>query len=72
MGSTIRNVTMSEGGSRGGYISAGSIALDKCLTEAGIDLGQVGMLINTGVYTDNHIQEPAYATMLQGKAPKRE
>lgn len=43
------------------------MAIKRCITEAGIDPSQVGILINTGVYSDNHIHEPAFAALLQGK-----
>lgn len=54
-------------GLRHGYLHAGSKAIKQCLVKAGIALDEVGMLINSGVYPDKHIQEPAFASMLQGK-----
>lgn len=67
MGSIIHSVAVEENQMRRGYLHAGSKAINRCISEAGIEPNQVGMLINTGVYSDNHIQEPAFAALLQGK-----
>ena len=50
---------------------AGSKAIEKCINESGIGQKQLGMLINTGVYSDNNVQEPAFAALLQGNVKRK-
>ena len=68
MGSFIHRVATAGDQVGRGYMHAGSKAIKHCVSEAGIDPNQVGMLINTGVYADDYLQEPAFAALLQGKA----
>ena len=70
MGSIINRVAIISNQLRRGYLQAGSNAIKRCLSKAGIGLEKVGMLINSGVYPDNYIQEPAFAALLQGKIQK--
>ena len=37
-----------------------------CLSAAGVPLSDVGLLINTGVYRDDNLVEPAMAALIQG------
>ena len=67
MGSIIQWVKTSSEYIHQGYLEAGANAIFCCLNEAGIKLDQVELLINTGVFPDNYIQEPAYAALLQGR-----
>ncbi|MEN8230338.1 MAG: hypothetical protein ABFS38_19405 [Bacteroidota bacterium] len=67
MGSIIHRVATAGDQLGRGYMHTGSKAIKRCVSVAGIDPNLVGMLINTGVYTDDYIQEPAFSALLQGK-----
>ena len=40
-------------------------AAKKCLEKAGHEPGEVGLLINVGIYRDKNLGEPALASMIQ-------
>jgi 3-oxoacyl-[acyl-carrier-protein] synthase III len=46
-------------------IAHASTAADECLRRAGVEPGQVGLLINAGVYRDSNMAEPAMAALIQ-------
>ncbi len=71
MGSIIHRVATAGNQAGRSYLLAGSKAIEKCLSESGFGQCQIGMLINTGVYSDNNVQEPAFAALLQGNVKKR-
>ncbi len=71
MGARIEHMGFANQGRNRDYLHAGSKAIKRCLDLAGMEQEQVGMLINTGVYPDKYIQEPAYAALLYGKQKKR-
>lgn len=50
-----------------GSIHQTSRAAKRCLIKAGLDSSCLGLLINTGVYRDKHIVEPAIASFIQRK-----
>ncbi|MCX7816228.1 MAG: hypothetical protein N2317_01785 [Syntrophales bacterium] len=55
---------------RGGLFSRGSIDLEAkaarmCLKRANVDPERIGLLINAGLYRDEHIGEPAIAAFIQ-------
>lgn len=37
----------------------------ECITESGVDKHKINVLINTGIYKENHCLEPAYASLIQ-------
>lgn len=50
-----------------GSIDQTSRAARCCLKKAGLDSSRLGLLINTGIYRDEHIVEPAIASYILGK-----
>ncbi len=53
-----------------GFFRRGSIAMEvkaarECLNNANLEPNLLGLLINTGIYRDRHIGEPAIATLIQ-------
>lgn len=68
MGSVIAAV----GAARGERAGASSVSLqvraaERCLRSAAVDASSVAVLINTGVYRDGNIVEPAIASFIQHK-----
>ncbi|QIS11568.1 hypothetical protein [Nocardia arthritidis] len=50
------------------YIERAARAAIACLDAAGIGAGDISMLLNTGVYRDSNISEPAVAALVQKRA----
>jgi 3-oxoacyl-[acyl-carrier-protein] synthase-3 len=50
---------------RKGALALESKAASDCMAKVGLDPKKVGILINTGIYRDDHIIEPAIATLVQ-------
>jgi 3-oxoacyl-[acyl-carrier-protein] synthase-3 len=67
MGASIETVTSAASRMPRGYLRTGSKAIMRCLDQSSIAPENIGMIINTGVYPDRFIQEPAFSTLLQGK-----
>jgi len=67
MGAIVKTVATSVVGSGSTYMDLGSEVLRQCL-EKGLEGNEVlDLLINTGIYPDNHIHEPAFASLIQGR-----
>ncbi|MEU7145109.1 hypothetical protein ABZ942_37095 [Nocardia sp. NPDC046473] len=49
----------------GSYFDLAARAARTCVERAGITIDEVGMLINTGVFRDNNLVEPAVAALIQ-------
>jgi 3-oxoacyl-[acyl-carrier-protein] synthase III len=49
----------------GGSIAHAAAAADECLRRAGVHPEQIDLLINTGVYRDENMAEPAMAALVQ-------
>lgn len=64
MGTIINSIAIEKSEGRNGIVQLISSAANKCLAKAGVLIDNVGMLINTGVYSENHIIEPALATLV--------
>jgi 3-oxoacyl-[acyl-carrier-protein] synthase III len=67
MGTLIERVTVAQGGWRSRHSAhrlAVSTAKD-CLQQAGRDPRDVDLLVNTGIYRDRNLAEPALAAMIQ-------
>ncbi|MCY1718785.1 hypothetical protein OU798_00420 [Prolixibacteraceae bacterium Z1-6] len=64
MGTVIRSIAINNASAESGVATLIAETADRCLQNAGVDIGAVGMLINTGVYTENHLLEPASATLI--------
>jgi 3-oxoacyl-[acyl-carrier-protein] synthase-3 len=50
---------------KGNSISLSARAASQCLDDAGVDPGDIGILINTGIYRHKNIGEPAIAALIQ-------
>jgi len=67
MGAIIKSVAISRSGFRKRILGLITRSARRCLASAGISIQETGMLINTGVYSENHMGEPALAAMIQNK-----
>ncbi len=70
MGSKIDSIAITESTSkilRKGSLSLSSKAARLCLKESGIEATDLDIIINTGIYRDKNIAEPAISALLQGK-----
>ncbi len=65
MGTVIRSVANTISARNKGIIPMISKAAKTCLLEAGVLIEEVGMIINTGLYSENHLTEPAKASLIQ-------
>lgn len=66
MGAIFKAVATSMETSETSYLKSGSEAVRQCLDEALSDSESLDILINTGIYPDDHIHEPAFAALIQG------
>ncbi|MEN8116107.1 MAG: hypothetical protein ABFS16_03970 [Bacteroidota bacterium] len=67
MGTIIKSVAVENSAGIKGIIPLVSEAAKKCLLTANVNIDNVGMLINTGVYSENHLKEPALASLIQNR-----
>ena len=68
MGSKIEEIALSIplfNLTRKSAITLSSRAAKRCLKKAGLVPANLGILINTGIYRDSHIAEPAVASLIQ-------
>ena len=65
MGTVIRSVATTNSARKRGIIPLISKAAKSCLLRAGVLIDEVGMIINTGLYSENHLTEPAKASLIQ-------
>jgi 3-oxoacyl-[acyl-carrier-protein] synthase-3 len=66
MGTKIKSVDIARVGfSRRGSVDLEAKAAKGCLKKAGVDPKEVGLLINSGVYRDRHLVEPAMSSFIQ-------
>ncbi|MDD5169424.1 MAG: hypothetical protein PHN75_11450, partial [Syntrophales bacterium] len=66
MGTKVKSVDIAyEGFLRRGSVELESKAGAGALKKAGVDPNQVGILINTGIYRDRHMVEPAMSSFIQ-------
>lgn len=66
MGTKIKSVDMArEGFTRRGSVDLETKAARGCLRKVDVDPKSVGFLINTGVYRDRHLVEPAMSSFIQ-------
>jgi len=64
MATVIKSVAISNSSGRKGIVKLVSEAAEQCLRSSSIDFGDLGMLISTGVYSENHLMEPALAALI--------
>ncbi|MEN8203566.1 MAG: hypothetical protein ABFS28_13300 [Bacteroidota bacterium] len=67
MGAVIKAVATSVNGVETSYLNQGSEAVRQCLEREPGSYDSLDLLINAGIYPDNHIHEPAFASMIQGQ-----
>jgi len=65
MGTIIRSVGTSTPESDNGIVQLTSLAAKRCLSNAAINEREIGMIIYSGVYNENHQGEPAIASLIQ-------
>lgn len=70
MGAIIKAFFLSTENSGSSYLRSGAFALKGCMEQARPGMKELGLLINTGVYRDRHIHEPAIASLIQGDLMK--
>lgn len=71
MGTIIKSVAIAKPFMKKDILNLTYRASKRCLKNAGKCIEDVGMLINSGVYTENHIREPAFAALLQKRLQKK-
>jgi 3-oxoacyl-[acyl-carrier-protein] synthase III len=67
MGTIIKSVAVAKPFFRNKILPLAVISVKCCLKKSGIDIEHVGMLINTSIYTENYLREPALASLIQKK-----
>jgi 3-oxoacyl-[acyl-carrier-protein] synthase-3 len=67
MGTIIKSVGVAEPFFRKKILPLTVQSVKRCLKNSGIDAQQIGMLVNTSVYSENHLGEPALASLIQKK-----
>jgi 3-oxoacyl-[acyl-carrier-protein] synthase-3 len=70
MGAVIRSAVAEQSRIPRGYLHTGTRAVKACMDKAGLRYGLPGLMINTGIFTDKHVQEPSFASLLQGRGQK--
>ncbi|RLD49823.1 MAG: hypothetical protein DRI97_17655 [Bacteroidetes bacterium] len=70
MGAIIKACSVSTDETGTSYLSSAASAVKNCLEQLSPVKKGVGLLINTGVYPDRHIHEPAIASLIQGVLQK--
>lgn len=64
MGTIIKSVGINNSGCESGVVELVSKAAKLCLAKAELNVDDIGMLINTGIYSENHLIEPALAALV--------
>ncbi|MBN1365339.1 MAG: hypothetical protein JW976_11085 [Syntrophaceae bacterium] len=67
MSMMIREAALSKRNEGDGSVGSAVIAAEKCIKKAGIDKQDIDLLINTGIYKEENIAEPAMAALIQKK-----
>jgi 3-oxoacyl-[acyl-carrier-protein] synthase III len=65
MGIIIRSVAFTRPLAAKSTVRLSAKAARLCLKKAGLGFGDVGMMINTGVYSESHLREPAVSSLIQ-------
>lgn len=65
MGTVIKSVATANFAESKGVIPMISEAANSCLNDANVLIDDVDMIINTGLYSENHLTEPAKAALIQ-------
>jgi 3-oxoacyl-[acyl-carrier-protein] synthase III len=67
MGTIIKSVAVAKPIFRNKILPLAVNSVKCCLKKSGIDIEHVGMLVNTSIYSENHLREPALAALIQKK-----
>jgi len=67
MGTIIKSVGVAKPFFRKKILPLTVQSVKRCLKNSGIDAQHIGMLVNTSVYSENHLGEPALASLIQKK-----
>jgi len=67
MGTIIRSVGTAKSVFDGTFLRLIFRAADRCLRNGRVNARDVGMILNAGVYNENHQGEPAIATLIQNR-----
>jgi len=67
MGTIIKTVAVARPFMKKGILPLTFRAAKRCLKNAGAGIRDVGMLIYSGVYTENYLKEPALAALIQNR-----
>lgn len=65
MGTIIKSLAIEKSAVQREVVPLISETANTCLERAGLGIENIGMLVNTGVYTENHLKEPALASLVQ-------
>ncbi len=71
MGTIIKSVAFYNPFFRTGILKLTSQAGSRCLQHCQASMADIGMLINTTVYTENHLAEPALSSLILNKLRKQ-
>ncbi len=71
MGTIIKSVAIAKPFFQKGILALISRAAKRCLKNGGLCIQDVGMLINSGIYTETHMKEPALATLIHNRLNSR-
>lgn len=71
MGTIIKSVGVAKPFFRKRILPLEVMSAKQCLRKAGIDSRQIGLLVNTSLYSENHLGEPALASLIQKKIQKK-
>ncbi len=61
----IRSTGISAPNNNIGYLEHATLAAKNCIQQAGIELDEIDLLINVGVFRDNNMCEPSVAALIQ-------
>lgn len=67
MGTIIKTVAIAKPFIRKRILPLTVLSVKRCLKESGVDSPQIGMLVNASLYSENHLGEPALASLIQKK-----
>ena len=67
MNTIIKAAAISKHNEAGGSVNHAVRAAENCIKKAGIDIQDIDLLINTGIYKEENIAEPAMSALIQKK-----
>lgn len=67
MGAVIKSVSVAKPVFRNKILTLSAKAANNCIKTSGINTDDIGLIVHSGVYTENHLKEPALASMIQNR-----